>query len=548
MNEKQKIVQHKYIDLLMKYYEEERVCIGQSQHYGVLDNKMQVLRHVLQEATDCLARTFYGPITTWRRGLLGKLDVFIKRAYRKATRFIFHPYQAKTLETLNQVVEVLNEISPQNSYENLTKILENIASTRVAAMHQIKESENTLMNLNSEVGLNIKQLMTLNSNTHLSMEQLLALNSSVHLNMNELLALNNDVHLNMNNQLAMKNEINSNTNHLQNLNHEISMKMNQLSTVNHEATSNMNQLLSLNHEVHLNMNKLLSLDNEISLKLNHLNFVEEATDTRHRLITENLDLKLKEMNYIRSSVVDMGHEIKHSKALPQETESIECFIEECGFMSYSQCGEDGIVLYLLQMTGKSNPYDVRYLDIGCNDYRKDSNTFYFYKAGASGVLIDANPRFSEMAKLKRPRDTALNVGVGSTDSAEMKFYVLNNNGLSSFSREKVEEVLRSAPSWHISEEILVPVRCINEILAEHFSDESPDILSVDVEGMDYELLEAIDYSRFRPRIIIVETIHYEPRLVVGGRNSAFADLMKEKKYAEFAFTGINSIFIDETRL
>jgi glycosyltransferase involved in cell wall biosynthesis len=61
-------------------------------------------------------------------------------------------------------------------------------------------------------------------------------------------------------------------------------------------------------------------------------------------------------------------------------------------ISYSQCGEDIIIDFLLTWLKIKNP---TYLDIGANDPVKLSNTYYFYKKGSRGVLIEPDSIFGQ---------------------------------------------------------------------------------------------------------------------------------------------------------
>src|SRR5690349_1011948 len=88
--------------------------------------------------------------------------------------------------------------------------------------------------------------------------------------------------------------------------------------------------------------------------------------------------------------------------------------------TWSQCGEDVIVDFVLQIFGVQKP---RYLDIGAYHPTKLSNTYGMYRRGCSGVLIEPNPVLYEAIRRKRPRDTVLNCGVGITAEREAPFYV-----------------------------------------------------------------------------------------------------------------------------
>jgi hypothetical protein len=79
---------------------------------------------------------------------------------------------------------------------------------------------------------------------------------------------------------------------------------------------------------------------------------------------------------------------------------------------------------------------VKYLDIGANNYLLYNNTYLFYRAGASGVLVEANPDFSDILAANRPRDTILMCGCAVDDSADMMtYYKTNRAGYNTFVRK-----------------------------------------------------------------------------------------------------------------
>ena len=63
-----------------------------------------------------------------------------------------------------------------------------------------------------------------------------------------------------------------------------------------------------------------------------------------------------------------------------------------------------------------------------------------------------------------------------------------------------------------------------------------------------EILESINFEKYRPLIIIAEMIEYKPTLVISKKNKETLDFMEKNEYIEYAFTGINSIFIDKKQI
>lgn len=217
--------------------------------------------------------------------------------------------------------------------------------------------------------------------------------------------------------------------------------------------------------------------------------------------------------------------------------------EDNAFRGYAQAGEDAVISFILSYLGEKKQ-GCSYLDIGCNDYKKLSNTYHFYEQGMRGVLVDANPKFVEQIKDKRPEDVVLNVGVGAESSDSLKFYILNGDGLSSFNKQTVDEAIKETSWLKIEKEIDVPVITINEIFQKYFYT-VPTIVSIDIEGDELAILESIDMEKYRPLIYIIETIEYRQQLELDNKRNDIIEYMKTQGYREYAFTGVNSIFLDE---
>ena len=73
-------------------------------------------------------------------------------------------------------------------------------------------------------------------------------------------------------------------------------------------------------------------------------------------------------------------------------------------------------------------------------------------------------------------------------------------------------------------------------------------MNIDIEGDDLKILSSIDWEKWRPLIVTAETIPYQPNLVVGEKDGEIVRFMESIDYTEYAFTGINSIFLDKRRL
>ena len=103
------------------------------------------------------------------------------------------------------------------------------------------------------------------------------------------------------------------------------------------------------------------------------------------------------------------------------------------------------------------------------------------------------------------------------------------------------------PAIQIEEVITVLTITVNEILDTYF-DGAPVFINIDIEGAEMDILESIDFEAHRPLAIILEMIPYRSHLVVGIKNQEILQFMADKDYVEYAFTGINSIFLDKKQM
>ena len=216
--------------------------------------------------------------------------------------------------------------------------------------------------------------------------------------------------------------------------------------------------------------------------------------------------------------------------------------EDAEWRSYSQAGEDRIVSFLLNYGGR-NEKAISYLDIGCNHYKNLNNSYSFYRQGYRGILVEANPNFIDELREKRPGDIVLNVGIGAVESENAIFYIVNNVDLSSFDKSSIENAMKESPWLEIVEEVSVPIVPINKII-EKYCNGTPTVVSLDVEGVEMDILTTLDFDKYRPRVFVIETICYAATIQINSKRKDIIEFMESKGYAEYAFTGVNSIFVD----
>ncbi|MBV8254379.1 MAG: FkbM family methyltransferase [Chitinophaga sp.] len=168
--------------------------------------------------------------------------------------------------------------------------------------------------------------------------------------------------------------------------------------------------------------------------------------------------------------------------------------------SFAQEGEDMI---LRRFVGKKT--DGFFVDIGAHHPIRFSNTYRFYLDGWHGINVDAMPGSMQVFQKKRPRDINLEVPV-SDKKEVLKFYIFNEPALNTFS-EKEALSKDGKNNYKITDVKELQTVTLEDILQEHLpAGQHIDFMSVDVEGLDLQVLQSNNWDKYRPEYLLVEDL------------------------------------------
>lgn len=175
--------------------------------------------------------------------------------------------------------------------------------------------------------------------------------------------------------------------------------------------------------------------------------------------------------------------------------------------SYSQDGEDVVLHSFFE---GFNDYKGFYVDIGAHHPFRFSNTYFFYKRGWKGINIDPTPGSMIPFRFFRRRDINLELGIGKV-AGEMTFNCFDDPALNSFN-EELSEQRTLETKYKIIDRVKVEINTLNQILNKYLNEGTKiDFFSIDVEGLDLEVLQSNDWERFAPSFILVEDIGFDWR-------------------------------------
>lgn len=213
------------------------------------------------------------------------------------------------------------------------------------------------------------------------------------------------------------------------------------------------------------------------------------------------------------------------------------------FNSYSSYGEDSLfngVLKRLSWIMQKNLFEQNtYIDIGSFHPVKESNTYFLYKHGWSGTLVDPNSYFNVLVHELRPNDILYNCAV-DIESGTKEFYMFGDTDSSNTLSPEFAERKRNSQHTGVSWTAQVPTKTLNEIVSIHldYFQRTPLFMNIDIEGKDLEVMQTYSHDVRIPFIML------EDDSMDFFDGSKIRTLMEEKDYRPIASTFLTTLYVD----
>ncbi len=201
------------------------------------------------------------------------------------------------------------------------------------------------------------------------------------------------------------------------------------------------------------------------------------------------------------------------------------------FSHYSQCAEDVSIRRFFP-----KGYRGFFVDVGCFHPKKYNNTWRLYKKGWRGINVDIDSIKIEGFNIVRPHDTNINCAVANTEG-EVSYFA---NGFYSLSIS-LDKNFTERKSGYISK----TTRCakLTSLIDEtRHKDREIDFLRVDAEGHDIEVLKSLDFDRYNPKLIAVET--HEALFTEVCKSSVYTFLLSEQ-YCLVGWCGVTLLMANK---
>jgi FkbM family methyltransferase len=174
---------------------------------------------------------------------------------------------------------------------------------------------------------------------------------------------------------------------------------------------------------------------------------------------------------------------------------------------------------------KIDPQDFFFVQIGANDgVNNDPIHSYVTKYNLRGIAIEPQPDVFELLKAtykKYPRVECIHTAV-ATDSGTKPFYSMKESykteknfslvtGLATFNKDVLRRTIKrkiphDANPDDFIQETLIETKSLSTLLSER-NIQKINLIQIDCEGYDYEIVKMIDFTKFSPDIINLESGH-----------------------------------------
>lgn len=173
-------------------------------------------------------------------------------------------------------------------------------------------------------------------------------------------------------------------------------------------------------------------------------------------------------------------------------------------ISYSQEGEDRVLASYFRRKRESGFF----VDVGAYHPQRFSNTYLFYLRGWRGINIDAQPNSMQLFRKVRPRDINLEMPIHDSGAA-LPYFQYEEPAVNGFSRQLSEHRAANGKFKQTSQ-IHLQTHRLEHVLDRYLPAGQPiDFLTIDVEGMEFQVLNSNDWKKYRPEVVLLEVLHFD---------------------------------------
>tara|TARA_B100000768_G_scaffold70271_1_gene67445 strand:- start:185 stop:931 length:747 start_codon:yes stop_codon:yes gene_type:complete len=169
----------------------------------------------------------------------------------------------------------------------------------------------------------------------------------------------------------------------------------------------------------------------------------------------------------------------------------------------SQFGEEKFVLSFFD-----KEYKGKFLDIGCFHPTRHNNTYAMYKKGWHGINIDLNPLTIDLFNFARSKDININAAISNNEETKRLYFIDELNTQNTLEANHLS-FLKNHHNLKEEEISLQEIKTkrLDKIL-DIYNFKDIDFMNIDVEGHELNILNSIDFLKYKIKFICIEMIDH----------------------------------------
>jgi FkbM family methyltransferase len=182
-----------------------------------------------------------------------------------------------------------------------------------------------------------------------------------------------------------------------------------------------------------------------------------------------------------------------------------------------------------------------YVDVGCHEPRRISNSYLAYLGGSSGLAVDLNPGYATAFKRERPNDIFVCAAVSdhSGETVAHEYTAAEVATIDPVQADLWQKQFRPTGTR------VVTTTTLREVLDKHMPGRTIDVLLIDVEGHELAVLRGAGLPTLAPGIIACEM---HGRAVAEAFAHPVTAFLQSHEYVLVAYAASSAYFVRSTLL
>ena len=180
------------------------------------------------------------------------------------------------------------------------------------------------------------------------------------------------------------------------------------------------------------------------------------------------------------------------------------FLKNCKNQTFSQLLQDLFASFIINKN-----FNHTFFEFGATDGKILSNTYTLEKELLlTGALAEPDVQWIDSLKKNRPRANIITKCIWKESGEKMNFFSSNIGEYSTLENFRYSEKDSLPENTNArnknGKNFEVETISLNKVIMNEFNDVSPSYISVDTEGSEFEILNAFNFSKYRPVVFTVE--------------------------------------------